>query len=82
MLPRTRVTLSIVRTLPESEKRSRNMCSFVVYLDYAQLPGDVRTAEPQWLEHQSLIYHGYFEFVLESLGKNPIAADIIIFEII
>ena len=27
-------------------------------------------------------YHGYFEFVLESLGKNPIAAEIIIFGII
>ena len=36
----------------------------------------------QWLEHRWLVYHGYFELVLESLGKNPIAADIIIFGII
>ena len=37
------------------------------------------TVELQWLEHRWLIYHGCFEHVLESLGKNPIAADIIIF---
>ena len=40
------------------------------------------TVELQWLEHRWLVYHGYFELVLESLGKNPIAADIIIFGII
>ena len=28
------------------------------------------------------MYHGYFELVLESLTKNPIAADIIVFGII
>ena len=28
------------------------------------------------------VYHGYFELVLESLGKHLIAADIIVFEII
>ena len=28
------------------------------------------------------LYHGCFELFLESLGKNPIAADIIVFEII
>ena len=42
----------------------------------------VSTVELQWLEHRWLVYHGYFELVLESLGKNPIAADIIIFGII
>ena len=40
------------------------------------------TVELQWLEHRWLVYHGFFELVLESLGKNPIAADIIIFGII
>ena len=40
------------------------------------------TVELQWLEHRWLVYHGYFELVLESLGKTPIAADIIIFGII
>ena len=40
------------------------------------------TVELQWLEHRWLVYHGYFELVLESMGKNPIAADIIIFGII
>ena len=40
------------------------------------------TVEFHWLEHRWLVYHGYFELVLESLGKNPIAADIIIFGII
>ena len=30
----------------------------------------------QWLEHYCLDYHGYFELVLESIGKNPIAADL------
>ena len=35
----------------------------------------------QWLEHRWLVYHGYFELVLGSLGKNPVAADIIIFGI-
>ena len=40
------------------------------------------TVELQWLEHRWLVYHGYFELVFESLGKNPIAADISIFWII
>ena len=39
------------------------------------------TVDLQWLEHRWLVYHGYFELVLESIGKNPIAADIIIFGI-
>ena len=30
----------------------------------------------------SIVYHGCFELFLESLGKTPIAADIIIFGII
>ena len=37
------------------------------------------TVELQWLEHRWLVYHGYFEFVFESLGHIPIAADTIIF---
>ena len=40
------------------------------------------TVELQWLEHRWLVYHGYFELVLESLGKYPIAADIIILGLI
>ena len=39
------------------------------------------TVELQWLEHRCLVYHGYLELILVSLGKNPIAADIIIFGI-
>ena len=34
------------------------------------------TVELQWLEHGWLIYHGCFELVLKSLGKNPVAADV------
>ena len=37
----------------------------------------LHTVELQWL-----VYHGCFEFVLESLGKTPIAADMIIFGIL
>ena len=37
------------------------------------------TVELQWLEHRWLVYHGYFELILKSPGKNPLAADIIIF---
>ena len=33
------------------------------------------TVELQWLEHRWLVYHGCFELVLDSLGKNAIAAD-------
>ena len=40
------------------------------------------TVELQWLEHRWLVYHGYLEPVLKFLGKNPIAADNIIFGII
>ena len=40
------------------------------------------TVELQWLEHRWLVYHGYFELVLEFLGKNPIAADIIAYGMI
>ena len=39
--------------------------------------GVATTVELQWL-----VYHGCFELILESLGKNLIAADIIIFGII
>ena len=37
-------------------------------------PSYVNTVELQWLENRWLIYHGYFELVLESIGNNPIAA--------
>ena len=40
------------------------------------------TVELQWLEYRWLVYQGYFELVLESLGKNSIAADVITFRII
>ena len=36
------------------------------------------TAELQWLKHGWLAYHDCFKLVLESLAKNPIAADIIL----
>ena len=34
--------------------------------------------ELQWLEHCWLVYHGYFELVLESLETFAITGDIII----
>ena len=34
------------------------------------------TEELQRLERWWLVYHGCFELVLESLGKNPIPADL------
>ena len=37
---------------------------------------DQNTVELQWPEHRWLVYHGYFEPVLESLGNNPIVADL------
>ena len=37
------------------------------------------TVEVQWLEHWSLIYHGYFEL---SLAKSLTATDITVFGII
>ena len=40
------------------------------------------TVELHWLEQRWLVYHGYYELVLESLGKTPTAADIMIFGII
>ena len=36
----------------------------------------VITVELQWLEHWWLVYHGCFELVLESLGNNPMVADL------
>ena len=46
---------------------------------YTAKEAKIGTVELQWLEHRWLVYHGFFELVFESLGKNPIAADIIIF---
>ena len=43
---------------------------------------NTNTVELQWLEHRWLVYHGYFELNIESLGKISIAADTIIFGII
>ena len=43
---------------------------------------NVPIVELQWLEHRWFVHHGYFELLLESIGKNPTAADIIIFGII
>ena len=37
---------------------------------------DNNTVKLQLLEHCWLVYHGCFELVLESLGQNPIAADL------
>ena len=44
--------------------------------------GETNTVELQWLEHWWLVYRAYFELVFESLGRNPIAAEIIILGII
>ena len=65
-------------TLLASLKAQKNF----VYHDKASTTRHLNTVELQWLEHRWLVYHGYFELVLESLGKNPIAADNIIFGII
>ena len=43
---------------------------------------NISTVQLQLLEHRCLVYHGYFELVLESLGKILMAADIIIIGII
>ena len=42
----------------------------------AFVPLKVYIVELQWLEHRWLVYHGCFELVLESPGKNPLAADL------
>ena len=34
------------------------------------------TVELQWLEHWWLVYHGWFELILGSLGTNSIVADL------
>ena len=39
---------------------------------------NIITVELQWLEHLWLVYNVCFELVIESLGKNPIAVDIIL----
>ena len=40
------------------------------------------TVELQWLEHWWLVYHGCFEHVLESLGKQILTADLGQFSVI
>ena len=51
------------------------MCSGMVwFLPFFTL--NLNPVELQWLEHWWLVYHGCFELVLESLWKNPIAADL------
>ena len=47
--------------------------------DYEQ---KTSTVELQWLKHWWLVYHGYFDSVLESITRNPIAADIIVIQLI
>ena len=44
--------------------------------------GMAYTVELQWLEHCWLVYHGCFELVLESLGKNRLVADLGLFSVI
>ena len=43
---------------------------------------DRYTVELQWLKDLWLIYHSCFELVLESLGKNHLAADLGLFRLI
>ena len=43
---------------------------------YSLHQSNLTTVELQWLEHYWLVYHGCFELVLESLGRNLIAADL------
>ena len=33
-------------------------------------------SRPSMLEHRWLVYHGCFELVLESIGKNPVTAGL------
>ena len=33
------------------------------------------TAELRWPEHRWLVHRGYFKLVLQSLGKNPLDAE-------
>ena len=40
------------------------------------------TVELRWLEHWWLVYHGCFELIPKSLGKNPLAADMGLFSVI
>ena len=34
------------------------------------------TVELQWLEHWWLVYHACLKLIFESLGENPLAADL------
>ena len=52
------------------------VCTFILY------KFRIVTVELQWLEHWWLVYHGCFELVLESLGKNSIAAALGLFRVI
>ena len=44
------------------------------YVDYLKFFRD--TVDIRWLEHWQLVYYRCSESVLESLGKNPITADL------
>ena len=59
-------------------------CIFDSFTLYSKKPepdptcnSDISTVELQCLKHRWLVYHGYFELVIDSLTKNPIAADIV-----
>ena len=61
----------------------KNMLQFIAEIMHPIGYRKVKTySRTQWLEHWWLVYHGYFELVLESLTKNPITADFIAFGII
>ena len=59
--------------------------SFILYNLAHKFNGNKKkqdTVDLQWLEHKWLVYHGCFELVLESPGKNPIAAHLEKFRVI
>ena len=47
-----------------------------VKLRYSLLSIKINTTDLQWPVHWRLVYHGCFELILESFGKNPIAKDL------
>ena len=73
-------TLYVIYPIKEKSNKPAHTRSLVWHQQY--LTRIRSTVELQWLDHRWLVYRGYFELVLVSLGKNPIAADMIIFEII
>ena len=86
MTPNKQEYLSLSPPKQNSAKRSvdkkRHYFAAAKYKCFTVFDPSSFTVELQWLEHPWLVYHGYLELVLEFLGKNSIAADIIIFWII